>query len=247
MSSSVRTRCAAGDANGADLRVAADAASDAPSGLSQFRHWRRIEHLYPTLRIAGHGEIDAAAVAALCVVENDSPVPRCAARPLPVGKTPFQRRVAAIHVEIAVALPAKMGLIEGHLDPRARRDRPPPMIACFVQGERLLRYGSGNHANRPPNAAGNRHGDLIEADRQRLAVPGKATGADVKRVSGTADGAARPLRHRPALAVLAIERDIDGAMVERIGRGMASRKGVIGREHAADKGDDGDAVLAVVA
>jgi hypothetical protein len=36
-------------------------------------------------------------------------------------------------------------------------------------------------------------------------------------------------------------------MVERIGRGMASRKGVIGREHAADKGDDGDAVLAVVA
>ncbi len=55
---------------------------------------------------------------------------------------------------------------------------------------------------------------------------------------------AAALRHRPARAARSVERDIYRAM--SIGIGPA-RPGVIGREHAADEGDDGEAEGAVVA
>ena len=120
------------------------------------------------------------------------------------------------------------------------------MISILVQRKRVLRDGGRNHAHRAADAPGNRHGDLVEADRQRIAVPGKVAWADGKGISRSSDGATRPLRHRPALAVLAVDRDIDRAMIERIGRAVAPRQGVVRREHAADEGNDGDAVLAVV-
>ena len=51
----------------------------------------------------------------------------------------FERRIAAVHVEIAVALPAQMRMVQRDLNARAWRDRPPPMIAVFVECESLLR------------------------------------------------------------------------------------------------------------
>ena len=89
---------------------------------------RRLEGLHPALRIEGQRQIDPAAVAALRLVEDRGAVAHRAARPLPVDKALFERRIAAVHVEIAVALPAQMRVIQRDLDPRAWRDRPPAMI-----------------------------------------------------------------------------------------------------------------------
>ncbi len=140
-----------------------------------------------------------------------------------------------------------MRVLERYLDAGAGGDRPPYMVAVRVEREGLAVNRRWNHAHRTADAAGDRNRDLIEADGERRAIPVKPAGADGKSVRAAGHGAARPLRHGPAGAAVAVDRDIDGAMVERIGRAAAARKGVIGREHAADEGDDGDAIFAVVA
>ena len=142
---------------------------------------RRFERLHAALRIEGHREIDTAAVAPQRLVEDDRAVSGRAARPLPVDKTAFERRVTPVHVEIAVALPAQMRLVERDLHPRAGRDRPPAMIAALVQRECLLRDGGGNDAYRAAEAPGNRDRDLVDADRQRFAVPERWLGPTVNR------------------------------------------------------------------
>ena len=45
----------------------------------------------------------------------------------------------------------------------------------------------------------------------------------------------------------AIERHVERAVVAWIGRAAAPRPGVVGREHAADEGDQGEALRLVVA
>ena len=176
---------------------------------------------------AGHafavtgGGRDMGAIAAFRFVENDGAIMRRATRPLPIGETLFQWRIAAVHVEIAIALPAHMRAIECHLDARARRDGPPRVIAIFVEREGVSRDRSGNDAHRAANASGNGDRDLIDADRQRFTIPGKAARADGEGIGGTIDGAARALGHCPAFAAPAIYGDIDGAVVQWVGRAVA--------------------------
>lgn len=88
-----------------------------------------------------------------------------------MGKTCFERRVAAVHIEVAIPLPAQMRMIERHLNTRAWRNRPPLVITVFIENKRLLRYRGWNHAHCAADAPRDGHRDLIDADRQRLAVP----------------------------------------------------------------------------
>jgi hypothetical protein len=61
---------------------------------------------------------------------------------------------------------------------------------------------------------------------------------------------AAALRHRPALAGGTVEGDVQRAVLGRVGvaGGMAAAcPGVVGREDAADEGDQRESVVAVVA
>jgi len=49
------------------------------------------------------------------------------------------------------------------------------------------------------------------------------------------------------LAMFAIERDVQRAMIERVAAAEAAGKRIIGREDATNEGDQRDALLAVVA
>ena len=49
------------------------------------------------------------------------------------------------------------------------------------------------------------------------------------------------------MIALAVNRDIDGAMIERIGGTFSPGERIVWRKHAADERDDGDAVLSVAA
>src|ERR1700752_1628186 len=99
--------------------------------------WRFIR-LHVALRIEGHREIDTAAVAPQRLVQDGCTVTRRGARPLPIGKAAFERRVTLVHIEIPVALPAQMRPVELDLPPCAGANRPPAMIAVLVQREYLL-------------------------------------------------------------------------------------------------------------
>ena len=205
---------------------------------------RRFERLHPALRIEGHREIDAAAVAAQRFVEDDRAVARRAARPLPIGKAAVRaarrrgscrnsRRPASADADDrARPAPARMARSATIDDCRSSFS----VNACCV-------IAVGTTRTVPRMRLG--IGTAISSMRIVSDLPSqeRLLGPTVNEVRRAADGAARPLRHRPAIAALAIDRDIDGAMIERIGRALAPREGVVGREHAADEGDDGDAVL----
>jgi hypothetical protein len=67
------------------------------------------------------------------------------------------------------------------------------------------------------------------------------------KVFGIALAVARAaLGHAPAASAWAVEGDIEGAVVHRIGRFAAPGPGVVGGEHAPDEGNQGQAVLAIV-
>ncbi len=55
---------------------------------------------------------------------------------------------------------------------------------------------------------------------------------------------ATALGHRPALIAFIVKRDIEGAVVKGIAAALAGQ-GVIGRENAADEGDDREPVAAI--
>ena len=54
------------------------------------------------------------------------------------------------------------------------------------------------------------------------------------------------LRHRPVMATLAIERDVQGAKIVRIATSALASQSVIGREDATDEGNNGQAISFVV-
>src|SRR5436190_12304674 len=109
-------------------------------------------------------------------------------------------------------------MIEPHLDARAWRYRPPLMMTFLIQQDRLLRDRLGKQSDGSAQTAGNRNRDFIDVDGQRSAVPGQIARANREYVDRAADRPARALCHGPTIAAAAIDGDIDGAMIERIGR-----------------------------
>ena len=73
------------------------------------------------------------------------------------------------------------------------------------------------------------------------------TFADAQPVAFAAEGVGTSLRHGPASATRAVQRDVECAVVFCRGGGMASLCGVVGREHATDEHDDGEPKVAIAA
>jgi hypothetical protein len=140
----------------------------------------------------------------------------------------------------AAPLHRRMG--HRHLHLRARRHRVPAVPPRRVQRER----GRGDHlradAHRAPHRIGQGGRDFGDVDHHRVAVPSDCAGADAEMVGAAVHPVRRSLGHRPGGASGAVQGDVDRAVV--VGRAPA-RQLVIGREDAADKGDDGQPVGAV--
>ena len=179
------------------------------------------------------------------VVENrGATVRQCRARPIPSMEAGFERLVTVVAVEIAGAAPARDGPLEIDLDAGARRDRAPAMSALIVDP-----FGVAGQRVRPnPDLTADRARDrrtgLVDTEDQDLAVPIDATAADRQAPRRPAD--LITLGHRPGRRS-SVKGDIERAMAERIGRAVSSGPAVVGREDAAQKSDQGDPVLPVVA
>ena len=78
-----------------------------------------------------------------------------------------------------------------------------------------------------------------------VAMPVQAAGSNGEAGCVTLNMTAAALGHGPA-RVAAIQGDIERAIVFRISRATFQRSAIVRREHAANKGDDGQAVVAVV-
>ena len=118
------------------------------------------------------------------------------------------------------------------------------MPAAFFQNEGEGVDRLGVNRNPPANATGDRRAALVDVEHKRAALPACRRPSDRERVAASRHGGSPAFRHRPSRGSRAVERHIEGAVIERI---APSRPGIVGREDAPDEGDDGQSMLAIVA
>ena len=183
------------------------------------------------------GEVLEAAVAAAHVVEDRRSVLEVGPAPGPIAEIPGPKRRRRGWCRNRRRR-ARTGSGRRGSPPRGRRAPsatsgagPPrrgwkgvPREAC---------WGAGGSVPRTREGIGARH--LVEGEGEGGAVPGETarTDPDLRRVP--AQGIPAALGHAEAVGALPVEHDVQGAVVERV---AAEVQGVIGREHAADEGDD---------
>jgi len=218
-----------------------------PSGLRQRRHDPSRSIFDPTNRVDALGERLLRAVATLHVVEHDCSVGDVSARPVPTREGMFERLVASVRVDIGGAEPAQHRPLQHDLDSCARRDRAPPMPAMCVEHERRAGNGLRMNPHLAPHAARDRHTHFVDRDRQRVIAPREGARADRQGRGRAVNGAAAAFGERPPLVPLAVDRDIERAVIERVGGAARARPSVVWREDAADEGDQCEAVAPVVA
>ena len=105
----------------------------------------------------------------------------------------------------------------------------------------------GHDPERAPGAAPARHGAFVEAGDQRAVLPGHRGAADLQAVGRAHDGLAGPLGQAPAADAPAVQGQVEGAEVHRVGRSPGPGRGVAGREHRAHERDHREAQRAIVA
>jgi hypothetical protein len=169
------------------------------------------------------------------------------ARPLPAGKGGFKGGSPGIPIEVSGTVPAQRRLFERDLDLRRWGQRTPPVAPLAVERERRLSMRVGIETQGAPQPAGSRDRDLVEFDRERVTIPSDRAGADRQVRLRSSNRIPAALGQSPEPGPWAIERNIQSTVIERICWPTTAGPGVIRREHAADKGDQGDAVPPVVA
>ena len=160
----------------------------------------------------------APAVAAAHLVEDGGTPAQRRRGTSPRREGVLERLVAPVGVEVGGAAPAQGRPLQRDLDPRSRA---PSATSGGGRRRRARSRGrvrpDGWRRTAPRTARGQRHRDLVEPDRQRVAVPGQRARADARSRRRSARRLARPrsvIAQR--LARPAVERDVEGAVVERV-------------------------------
>ena len=161
----------------------------------------------------------------------------------------FNGFIAFIGVHVGVSAPARAWVVQFHFYARARCYRSPAVATGVVQRGDKAAQAFGPHGDAASHAHREGDIDVVKFNAQRLPVPLQAARAYAVVVCAALDMAAAPLGHGPAFAGFAIQRYVERTVVFGLGHAAAqlARQCVVGRKHATHKGDDGQAMLAVVA
>ena len=107
----------------------------------------------------------------------------------------------------------------------------------------------GFHRHAATHSLGPRHIDLVDIDGQFLAIPMQTAWPNLVVVSAALNMLTAPLSHGPAFAAFAIQSHIQGAEILRI-RYTALKSPcqcIVRRKNTADKSNDGQTMLTVIA
>jgi len=121
------------------------------------------------------------------------------------------------------------------------------MQARSVEREALRRPRAGVEADLSTEAPRYRRAALIDVNLEHLAVPVQVARADHKARGLAEDLGRTALGHRPAPRARTIERDVQRAVVQGIGRPTAAGPRVIWREHAPQERDHGESISRIIA
>jgi hypothetical protein len=119
------------------------------------------------------------------------------------------------------------------------------MATARIEREAVVAGGERLEPDLALDAGRQRYRGLVDPDHQRPAVEGQRARADPERLPVARQSRPAALGHGPAFGPRTVEHDVEGHMVLGIGSTTPAGTRVIGREHAADEGDHGDAVPAV--
>ena len=145
--------------------------------------------------------------------------------------------------------PTELGVVHLHLHTRARCNGSPAVQALVVKRCDKVTKPFWPHFDTASNAHWQRHIDFIDVDGECLSIPVQTAGANVEMLRTARNMRAASLCHGPSFTAFAIQRHIQRAMVFWIGKAAsaAACQCIVGRKNTAYKGNDGEAVLAVVA
>jgi len=119
--------------------------------------------------------------------------------------------------------------------------------ALLINGSAEVEQAKRMHPHLPLDTVRERHAHFVDIDHQRLPVPTQLAGSygELLRISVTV--LRTPLGHGPAFGMPRIKRHVQRTVVVGLDLAAALRPCVIRREHTAHKGNDGQAVLTIVA
>lgn len=181
------------------------------------------------------------------VVKNRGAGSDLRAGPVPLNEGGFERFISEIAVEIAVPPPAETRPLHDDLDFGRGRDRMPLVTTLAVEIEYAASQRSRPHTDDAFEARRPRHGDLVHMDDETIAVPVESARTDLQGARIASEILTRTLGQSPVLGRTSVQRDIERAVIMRIAAAEAPGESVVGRENAADEGDDGQRMIAVVA
>ena len=141
--------------------------------------------------------------------------------PLPGTECLLERREA--HVAVVIGAPAEPQPrhLQLDLEVRSRRDRPPRVMPCAVEGDPVP-HGTGRlEPRRAAQRLAKQRRALVEADHQSSALPAPVAGTDVE-LFGRAGQQRRAFGEGPELAPPAVEHGVHGRVAQRI---ESSRRG----------------------
>ncbi len=144
-----------------------------------------------------------------------STVPHARARPGPAREGRLERGVAGVGVVIPVPGETHAGFVERHVDASLRRDRPPGVQARSVQGKRGGRRRCGAVDHSASKGPGPRQGALVEVDDEHVSHPGDPAAADPHAPRVAVRVADASFVEGPAPTPRPVDRDVEGAKVER--------------------------------
>lgn len=181
------------------------------------------------------------------IIEDTRPARLDGPRPGPALEGLSQRFAPSIAVHIGKARPTERGTRESHLDPGMWCDRLPDMSSLAINRKGGCVGARGLDDQGTFQTPRNRHGHFIDIDVQSVVAPCQTTLANFEASDAAVERGSATLRHGPAMSAVAIERNIDRAMRERVPLPTPAGSCIVWRKDATDKGDDGQAVPAVVA
>jgi len=119
--------------------------------------------------------------------------------------------------------------------------------ALLINGSAEVEQAKRMHPHLPLDTVRKRHAHFVDIDHQRLPVPAQLARSygELLRISVTV--LSTPFGHGPAFGMPRIKRHVQGTVVVGLDLAAALRPCVIRREHTAHKGNDGQAVLTIVA
>lgn len=161
-------------------------------------------------------------------------------------KACFQRFIAVVVVEISVAAPVQLRVFHFDFDVRVRGDWTPAVAALAVKMEALVEQTAGRYSYAATQAPWQWRCNFLDINYEFIVAPLQGAWAYCECIMRAVYLRRVTLRHGPA-ARRAIERHIDRTVLLGVGVAFASRPFVVGRENAADEGDNCQPVGAVIA